>query len=66
MSPDRDSNMFLYTVYCFRSEEIRTILDNVNDEVGQKEASRQPGEAKQMPVVWYTLRKSLVLSPHRN
>lgn len=55
--------MFLYTVYCFSGEDIKTILTHVNDKVGQKEASSQPGEAKQMPEVRFTLRKRLVFSP---
>lgn len=65
MCPDRDSNMFSYTVYCFRSEDITTILHRVNNEVAQKEGcTLKPGAAKQMPEIRSTLRKSLVLSPH--
>ncbi|XP_034411052.1 caspase-8-like isoform X2 [Cyclopterus lumpus] len=48
---------------CQRSEDIATILHHVNNEVGQKEGSRQPGAVKQMPEVRFTLRKRLVLSP---
>ncbi|XP_044074947.1 caspase-8-like [Siniperca chuatsi] len=51
---------------CPRGEDIVTILHRVNNEVGQKEASREPGTAKQMPQVRFTLMKTLVLSPHHN
>lgn len=51
---------------CPSSEDIATILHHVNNEVGQKEGSSQPGAVKQMPEVRFTLRKRLVLSPHRN
>ncbi|KAM6990021.1 caspase-8-like [Tautogolabrus adspersus] len=51
---------------CPRGEDITTILHHVNNEVGQKEGSTQPGETKQMPEVRFTLRKKLVLSPHHN
>lgn len=49
---------------CPRGEDICTILCRVNDEVSLKEASSQPGARKQMPEVRFTLRKTLVLSPH--
>ncbi|XP_070774488.1 caspase-3-like [Enoplosus armatus] len=49
---------------CLRGEDITTILHRVNNEVGQKEGSSEPGGAKQMPEVRFTLRKTLVLSPH--
>ncbi|XP_023277668.1 caspase-8-like [Seriola lalandi dorsalis] len=48
---------------CQRREDITTILQRVNDEVSQKEASSKPGAKKQMPEVRFTLRKRLVLSP---
>ncbi|XP_041660146.1 caspase-8-like [Cheilinus undulatus] len=51
---------------CVRGEDITTILHHVNDEVGQREGSVQPGKIKQMPEVRFTLRKRLVLSPHHN
>ncbi|XP_054452142.1 caspase-8-like [Anoplopoma fimbria] len=51
---------------CQRSEDITTILQHVNNEVGQKEGCSQPGAVKQMPEVRFTLRKRLVLSPHRD
>ncbi|XP_040910305.1 caspase-8-like isoform X2 [Toxotes jaculatrix] len=49
--------------HCPRGEEITAILQRVNNEVSQKEASKTPGAAKQIPEVRFTLRKSLVLSP---
>ncbi|XP_078120751.1 caspase-8-like [Sander vitreus] len=50
---------------CPRSEDITTILHRVNNEVAQKEGCRlKHGAVKQMPEVRFTLRKSLVLSPH--
>lgn len=58
--------MFFYTVYCFRGEDITTILHRVNNEVGQIEASFKREPVKQMPEVRFTLRKTLVLTPHRN
>ncbi|XP_033505796.1 caspase-3-like [Epinephelus lanceolatus] len=51
---------------CPRSEDITTILHRVNDEVARKEGSSQPGKAKQIPEVRFTLRKTLVLAPHCN
>lgn len=54
---------FFYIVYCFRGEDITTILHHVNNEVGQREDGRQPGAVKQIPEVRFTLRKRLVLSP---
>lgn len=51
---------------CARGDDITTILHYVNDEVGQREGSIQPGKVKQMPEVRFTLRKKLVLSPHHN
>ncbi|CAG5896285.1 unnamed protein product [Menidia menidia] len=50
---------------CPRGEDIISILHHVNNDVGQKEACRVPGEAKQMPEVRFTLRKKLVLLPHQ-
>ncbi|XP_037314188.2 caspase-8-like [Pungitius pungitius] len=49
---------------CERGEDITTILHRVNYEVGQKEGHSTPGEKKQMPEIRFTLRKTLVLSPH--
>uniref|UniRef100_A0A146MYF7 Caspase-8 n=1 Tax=Fundulus heteroclitus TaxID=8078 RepID=A0A146MYF7_FUNHE len=49
--------------HCPSGEDITSILHRVNDQVGQKEASRSVGEAKQAPEVRFTLRKKLVLSP---
>uniref|UniRef100_A0A8D3AMQ6 Caspase-8-like n=1 Tax=Scophthalmus maximus TaxID=52904 RepID=A0A8D3AMQ6_SCOMX len=49
---------------CPRREDIITILHRVNDDVSKKEGSGQPGAVKQMPEVRFTLRKTLVLSPH--
>ncbi|XP_068593898.1 caspase-8-like isoform X2 [Cebidichthys violaceus] len=59
---------------CQRSEDILTILRDVNYEVGQKEDYMEQKEGgyvkyklvKQMPEFRVTLRKRLVLSPHRN
>ncbi|XP_059201351.1 caspase-3-like [Centropristis striata] len=52
---------------CPKSENMTTILQRVNDEVGKKEGRPGwPGAVKQMPEVRFTLRKRLVLSPHRN
>ncbi|XP_060900085.1 caspase-8-like [Labrus mixtus] len=48
---------------CPRGEDIVTILQHVNNEVGLKEGSSQPGRVKQMPEVRFTLRKRLFLSP---
>ncbi|KAM6920176.1 caspase-8-like [Lycodopsis pacificus] len=54
---------------CKRSEDIHIILSRVNNEVGQKDGYVKVGyvkeAVKQMPEVTYTLRKRLVLSPHR-
>ncbi|XP_074545056.1 caspase-8-like [Halichoeres trimaculatus] len=50
--------------YCPRGEHIVTILHHVNGEVSEMEATSVPGEEKQMPKVEFTLRKTLVLSPH--
>ncbi len=61
-----DSNIFFCNVYCFRGEDISTILYRVNSEVGQKEGSVVVGRVKQMPEFKVTLMKRLVLSPHRN
>uniref|UniRef100_G3PHA3 Caspase-8 n=1 Tax=Gasterosteus aculeatus TaxID=69293 RepID=G3PHA3_GASAC len=51
---------------CPRGEDITTILQRVNWEVGKKEGCSAPGAGKQMPEVRFTLRKKLVLSPHPN
>ncbi|KAK5859676.1 hypothetical protein PBY51_021211 [Eleginops maclovinus] len=51
---------------CPRNEEIEVILRRVNNEVAQKEGSSVPGARKQMPEIRHTLRKRLVLTPHRN
>uniref|UniRef100_A0A3Q3WWQ6 Caspase-8 n=1 Tax=Mola mola TaxID=94237 RepID=A0A3Q3WWQ6_MOLML len=48
---------------CPRGDDMMTILQRMNDEVSQKEASSQPGRRKQMPEVRFTLRKGLFLSP---
>lgn len=58
--------VILYVVYCFRGEDITTILHSVNNEVSKKEGNSHPGEVKQMPEIRSTLRKSLVLSPHQH
>uniref|UniRef100_A0A1A8M6G1 Caspase 20, apoptosis-related cysteine peptidase n=1 Tax=Nothobranchius pienaari TaxID=704102 RepID=A0A1A8M6G1_9TELE len=50
---------------CPSGEDFTSILHYVNGDVGQKEGSRQPGTAKQMPEVRFTLTKRLVLSPRR-
>uniref|UniRef100_A0A3B4TLE9 Caspase-8 n=1 Tax=Seriola dumerili TaxID=41447 RepID=A0A3B4TLE9_SERDU len=59
-----DGSWFIQSV-CQQLKEgyITTILQRVNDEVSQKEASSKPGAKKQMPEVRFTLRKRLVLSP---
>ncbi|XP_058502274.1 caspase-8-like [Solea solea] len=48
---------------CPRGEDLTTILHHVNNDVSQKEGSKESGAAKQMPEVRFTLRKTLVLSP---
>uniref|UniRef100_A0A3Q3FDE7 Caspase-8 n=1 Tax=Kryptolebias marmoratus TaxID=37003 RepID=A0A3Q3FDE7_KRYMA len=50
---------------CPRGEDLTSILLHVNNDVGQKEGSSQPGKVKQIPEVRYTLTKRLLLSPHR-
>uniref|UniRef100_A0A1A8HU76 Caspase 20, apoptosis-related cysteine peptidase n=2 Tax=Nothobranchius TaxID=28779 RepID=A0A1A8HU76_NOTKU len=50
---------------CPSGEDFTSILHYVNGDVGQKEAFSQPGTAKQMPEVRFTLTKRLVLSPRR-
>lgn len=69
----RDGSWFVQSVCrqlmegCPRAEDITTILHHVNNEVSQKEGSSQyPGEIKQMSEITFTLRKRLVLSPHRH
>ncbi|KAK9539324.1 hypothetical protein VZT92_004435 [Zoarces viviparus] len=51
---------------CERSEDIHSILVRVNNEVANKEGSVEHQAVKQMPEIRHTLRKRLVLSPHRN
>lgn len=52
---------------CSRSDDIHSILQRVNNEVGQKEGFIPiPGRKKQMPEIRYTLRKKLILSPPAN
>ncbi|XP_073347631.1 caspase-8-like [Pagrus major] len=49
---------------CLSGDDMKDILLRVNNDVSQKEAGVQPGTAKQMPEVTFTLRKRLVLTPH--
>ncbi|KAK5896366.1 hypothetical protein CgunFtcFv8_009974 [Champsocephalus gunnari] len=51
---------------CHRKEEIEVILRRVNKEVAAKERVLIHGPVKQMPKMWHTLRKRLVLTHHRN
>ncbi|XP_034072017.1 LOW QUALITY PROTEIN: caspase-8-like [Gymnodraco acuticeps] len=51
---------------CQRNEEIEVILRRVNYEVAGKEGVLRRGPVKQMPAIWHTLRKGLVLTPHQN
>ncbi|XP_026170448.1 caspase-8-like isoform X2 [Mastacembelus armatus] len=69
----KDGSWFIQSVChqlkkgCLRGEDVITILHRVNNEVGEKEGnSIYPGAVKQMPEVSFTLRKTLVLSPHQN
>ncbi|KAK1889614.1 Caspase-8 [Dissostichus eleginoides] len=48
------------------NEEIEVILRSVNNEVAGKEGDLMCGPVKQMPEIRHTLRKGLVLTPHRN
>ncbi|KAK1875214.1 Caspase-8, partial [Dissostichus eleginoides] len=52
-------------VGCERNEEIEVILRRVNNEVAGKEGDLRRGPVKQMPEIRHTLRKGLVLTPHR-
>ncbi|XP_073347568.1 caspase-3-like [Pagrus major] len=66
----KDGSWFIQSVCqqlkegCSSGDDMTTILNRVNNEVSQKEAANQPGKVKQMSEVRYTLRKSLVLTPH--
>ncbi|XP_033976878.1 caspase-8-like [Trematomus bernacchii] len=48
---------------CERKEDIEVILRRVNKEVAGKERVLIRGPVKQMPKIWHTLRKRLVLTP---
>ncbi|KAM9789865.1 caspase-3-like [Neosynchiropus ocellatus] len=49
-----------------RAEDFLDVLKRVNDGVSRKEGSSEVGAVKQVPEVRFTLRKSLVLTPHEH
>ncbi|XP_030260071.1 caspase-8-like isoform X2 [Sparus aurata] len=68
----KDGSWFIQSVCqqlkegCSRGDDMTTILSRVNNEVSNKEGvMQQPGKIKQMSEVRFTLRKRLVLTPHR-